>query len=56
MLTPTNIRLLWKLLTVPNTVAYYHSELITAVKSFIVQSTWLFSLLSFPLMGLAREY
>jgi hypothetical protein len=40
-----NIRLGWKLMEVANTLAYYDTATITAVKSFIVQApgwqTWL---------------
>ncbi len=34
---PTNISLGWKWLTLTNTLAYYATEFITAVKSFMVQ-------------------
>ncbi len=34
---PANIRLGWKKLTVTNTLAYYDMEVITAVKSFVVE-------------------
>ncbi len=35
---PTNIRLDWKWVEVANTLAYYDTATITAVKSFIVQA------------------
>jgi hypothetical protein len=35
---PANIRLSWKWLTVANSLAYYDTELIKTVKSFIVQA------------------
>jgi hypothetical protein len=35
---PANIRLQQKCLTVPNTLAYHDTELIMAVKNFIVQA------------------
>jgi hypothetical protein len=35
---PTNIKLGWKSLTVTNTLAYFITELVTAVKYFIVQT------------------
>jgi hypothetical protein len=35
---PTNVGVGWKQLTVTNTLAYYNNELITVVKSFIVQA------------------
>jgi hypothetical protein len=34
---PANIRLRWKLMAVANTLAYYITATITAVKNFIVQ-------------------
>jgi hypothetical protein len=33
-----NIRLVWKRLTLANTLAYYNTARITAMKSFIVQA------------------
>jgi hypothetical protein len=36
-----NIRLVWKRLKVTNALAYYGTELITAIKCFIVQATGL---------------
>ena len=33
---PTNIRLGWKSMQVANTLAYYDTAIVTAVKSFIV--------------------
>jgi hypothetical protein len=33
---PTNARIGWKLLTVTNTLAYYHTELKVALKSLIL--------------------
>ncbi len=41
---PLNIRLRWKLLIVTCAVAYYGAEIITTVKSFIVNVTWGFYL------------
>jgi hypothetical protein len=38
LVLPTNIRLGWKGLTGPNTLAYCKNPLITTVKSFIVQA------------------
>jgi hypothetical protein len=38
LVLPINIRLGWKLMQVANTLAYYDTAIITAVKSFIVQA------------------
>ncbi len=38
LVLPTNIRLGWKSIQVANTLAYYDTAIITAVKSFIVQA------------------
>jgi hypothetical protein len=38
LVMPTNIRLGWKSTQVANTLAYYEKAIITAVKSFIVQT------------------
>ncbi len=38
---PANIRLGWKSMQVANTLAYYYTTLITAVKSFIVKAAGL---------------
>ncbi len=38
LVMPTNIRLGWKSVQVANTLAYYDTAIITAVKSFIVQA------------------
>ncbi len=38
LVTPTNIRLGWKSVQVANTLAYYDTAIITAIKSFIVQA------------------
>ncbi len=38
MASPVNIKLGWKKMVVPNTLAYYNTAPITAVKSFIVQA------------------
>ncbi len=37
LVLPTNIRLGWKSIQVANTLAYYDTALITAIKIFIVQ-------------------
>jgi hypothetical protein len=39
---PTNIRHGWKRMAVANTLAYYETVIITAVKSFIVKAPGLF--------------
>ncbi len=39
LVLPTNIRLGWKSMQVANTLAYYDTAIITAVKSFIVQAS-----------------
>jgi hypothetical protein len=41
---PTNIRLEWKWMAVANTLAYYYTVTITAVKSFVVQAFWIIKL------------
>jgi hypothetical protein len=38
LVLPTNIRQGWKSMQVENTLAYYNTAIITAVKSFIVQA------------------
>jgi hypothetical protein len=38
LVLPTNIRLVWKSMQVANTLAYYDTAIIIAVKSFIVQA------------------
>ncbi len=38
LVLPTNIRLGWKSMQVENTLAYYDTAIITAVKMFIVQA------------------
>jgi hypothetical protein len=38
LVLPTNIRLGWKSMQVANTLAYYDTAIITAVKSFMVQA------------------
>jgi hypothetical protein len=38
LVLPTNIRLGWQSIKVANTLAYYDTAIITAVKSFIVQA------------------
>ncbi len=40
LVLPTNIRLEWKSMQVANTLAYYDTGIITAIKRFIVQAPY----------------
>jgi hypothetical protein len=53
---PKNIRLGYKLPTLANTLAFYNTATITAVKSFIVQAPGVLKTLGISIMTLMAHY